>query len=132
MSDAAVASNSDASTSVEHLQGGFIHTAVVTISCNGRRLTARAAMVSCATHSLMTEEVAAFLQPARQSVELTMQGAVSQQKLKHWVTVTISTATPSEVAIPLRVAITPELPKATPPENPSEIANNNATRTPTG
>ncbi len=101
---------------------GFIHTALVTVRHQGRKLTARAAMDSCATHSIMSEKVTSFLQPQRQPIDLIMRGTVSESKLKHWTTVTLSTVQPSEVDIPIGVAIAPTLPAASPPENPGQVA----------
>ncbi len=103
---------------------GFIFTALVSIQSQGRKINARAALDSCATHSLISEEVAAFLQPQRQPIKLTMRGAVAEKQIKHWATVNISTIIPSEFDVPLGVAIVNDLPPATPPKDGAAVAKN--------
>ena len=85
------------------LQCGLINTALVSINCSGRRLTVRAALDSCLSHSIITERAASFLKPKRRPIDMTMRGTVSDMRLKHWARVGISTVYPSEVDISLGV-----------------------------
>ena len=101
---------------------GFINTALVSINCSGRRLTVRAALDSCSSHSIVTERAASFLKPKRRPIDMTMRGTVSDKRLKHWARVGISTVHPSEVDISLRVAITSTLPPSTSPPDKSKVA----------
>ncbi len=104
------------------LPAGFIHTALVTLQNNGAKITARAALDSCSSHSLITEAMASYLDLKRESLDLVMAGAVAQQKIKHCAKVKVSTVIPSSTVIPIDVAISPTLPSANPPTNPEEIA----------
>ncbi len=103
---------------------GFIFTAIVSLQNQGRKITARAALDSCSTHSLISEEVASFLQLQRQPIKLTMRGAVAERKIKHWATVNVSTAIPSELEMPLGVAIVKDLPPAAPPKDATAVTQN--------
>ena len=104
------------------LGAGFIHTALVTLSAKNRKITARAALDNCSTHSIVSEYIASYLQPERKPVDIVMKGTVAESKISHWATLDVSTVHPSAVSIPVGVAIAPTLPAATPPEKPQEVA----------
>ncbi len=70
----------DSNCSVPTLGAGFIHTALVTLQHQGRRITARAALDNCSTHSIISEDVASFLQPERKPVNMIMKGTVAESK----------------------------------------------------
>ncbi len=98
------------------MAGGFIHTALVTVqnSNSDHKITARAALDSCSSHSLLSEAMASFLALKREPLDVTISGAVAQQQLKHCATVQVSTVYSSAVNIPVEVAIAFKLPAATP------------------
>jgi len=112
------------SSQSSELGHGFIYTALVSIQGNNRKLHARAALDSCATHSLISEEAASFLKLKRQPINLTLKGAVAEKQIKQWATVNLTTIIPSEVDMPLGVAIVKDLPSATPPEDATSISKN--------
>ena len=64
------------------MAGGFIHTALVTVqnSNSDHKITARAALDSCSSHSLLSEAMASFLALKREPLDVTISGAVAQQQ----------------------------------------------------
>ncbi len=74
----AISSSSTSSTAeTPTLNVGFIHTALISLQHNGKRITARAALDNCSTHSIISEGVASFLQPERKPISITMKGTVA-------------------------------------------------------
>jgi len=83
------------------MSGSFIHTALVTLRNSNNRITARAALDSCSSHSILSEAMASFLELQREPLDITISGAVSQQQLNHCATVSVSTVHLSAIDIPI-------------------------------
>ena len=71
-------SKSSDTSPVSH-PGGMILTALAMLQNGDNFMPARVAMDSCASHSMVTEKVAAQLKVKRSHTELTIQGAISEE-----------------------------------------------------